>query len=58
MKKDSRIVRGEKTVHFFLWKPAAFRSHPALWILLHFSLLLFMQKQLSPFCFQFIALIH
>lgn len=23
-----------------------------------FSLLLFMQKRLSPFCFQFIALIH
>ena len=36
MKKDSRIVRGEKTVHFFLWKPAASRSPPTLWILLHF----------------------
>ena len=44
MKKDSRIVRGEKTVHFFLWKPAAFRSHPALWILLHFSAAAFHAK--------------
>ena len=58
MKKDSRIVRGEKAVYFFFGSLPLSAAPRRFGFFCIFPLLLFMQKQLSPFCFQFIALIH